>query len=56
MISSSFGTQYEMDKIENKIKIMAAVKTALLVPYVSEQAREISVMADVSLYLERTEN
>lgn len=56
MISSSFGTQYEMDKIENKIKIMAAIKTALLVPYVSEHAREITVMADVSLYLERIEN
>lgn len=56
MISSSFGTQYKMDKIENKIKIMAAIKAALLVPYGFEHAREISVMADVSPYLERTEN
>lgn len=56
MISSSFGSQYEMDKIENKIKIMAAIKTVLLVPYVSEHTREISVMADVSLYFERIEN
>lgn len=51
MISSSFGTQYKMDKIENKIKIIAAIKA-----YVFEHAREISVMADVSPYLERKEN
>lgn len=56
MISSSFGTQYKRDKIENKIKTMAAIKTALLVPYVFEHAREISVMADVSRYVERIEN
>lgn len=56
MISNSFGTQCKMDEIENKIKIMAAIKAALLVPYVFEQAREISVMADVSSYLQRIEN
>lgn len=56
MISSSFGTQYKMDKIENKVEIMAAIKTAPLVPYVFEHAGEISVTADGSPHLERIEN
>lgn len=55
-MSSSFGTQYKMDKIENKVRIMAAIKAAPLVPYVFEHAGEISVTADVSLLLERIEN
>lgn len=40
MISSSVGTQYKMDKIENKIKIMSVINTAILVPYVFERACE----------------
>lgn len=40
MISSSFGTQYKMDKIANKIKIMSVINTAILVPYVFERVCE----------------